>query len=90
MEEQNNEIKNLEQLVREMQGQINSLLEEWASVAYAAYKANEMRVTINLKLRLEGDGGNNNVAVKSGISFLVEKITDEREGEIRLGQEKLL
>ena len=83
-----NEIKNLTQLVIEMRGQIDSLLEEWVGAAYKSYKANGNELSITLKLRLEGDS--TNITVKSGISFMVEKITDERAGEIRFGQEKLI
>lgn len=83
-----NEIKNITQLVIEMRGQVDSMLEEWATTAYKSYKANGNELSISIKLKLEGDS--ENIFVKSGISFLVEKITDEREGEIRFGQEKLI
>lgn len=83
-----NEIKDSTQLVIEMRGQVDSMLEEWATVAYQSYKANGNELAISIKLRLEGDS--DNIVVKSGISFMVEKITDDREGEVRFGQEKLI
>ena len=82
------DVKNISQLIIEMRGQVDSLLEEWATMAYRSYKANGNGLAINLKLKIEGDS--DNIKVKTGISFTVEKITDEREGEIKLRQEKLL
>ncbi len=68
-------------LVIEMQRQVDSLLEEWATELWKSYKANGNELSIAIKLRLV-EGYDTNIRVQSGIAFTVQKITDDREVKI--------
>ncbi len=82
-----NEMVNIGKVMKETIGQIENMLTEWSAHIYKAFKTNGNELSVSLSLKLKGDSQGTNV--KTSLSFTTEKITDEREAEIKWNQEKL-
>ncbi len=87
LEKAANEIISSSNIFMEAKGQINNLLNTHHMNIYKAYKENGNELKVNLSIGLKGDS--QIINVKSTISFMAEKITDELEAIIKLNQPKL-
>jgi hypothetical protein len=82
-----NEVQNMESVNKEAAGQISSLILEWSPEWYKAMKINGNELALNLSVKLKGDSGG--IKVKSSISFIASKMTDEREAYLSFSQNPL-
>lgn len=86
-DEQVTELVSLSRIIKVSQEQINSLLTDWQSFIYKAYKTNGNDLKISIGLHLKG--GTEICNIKSSLAFITSKITDERNTEINLNQPEL-
>jgi len=82
-----NEITSLDNIFKEAKGQIDNLLLSHQMGVYKAYKENGNELKISLSVDLKGDS--QFVNIKTKISFIAEKVTDELEAMIKLNQPNL-
>lgn len=82
-----NAIQNQTAIVVEAKAQLANLFENWIDEIHRAFKDNGNELKVGLSVNLKGDS--KGVHVKTTISFIAEKITDELEGNVIYGQEKL-
>jgi len=87
LEQASNELSSLDNIFKEVKGQIDNMLVGHQLSIYKAYKSNANELKINLSINLKGDS--QMVNVKSTLSFVAEKITDEIEAQIKINQSKL-